>query len=294
MKLKVLATFGVAAMISLAWGTTSRAADTFPSQDACHVTNNASPAGNCGSFTLLDRETFNAVQVPVGGFSNCAGDGNFKCAGLKTKYPSYYNTLGAYPDGWPDTAGSGADGNSGPVPGTYQPSKAASVILVGTDGQMRVHMSYASGHNSVAAMVPLPCMNLRYGKFTERVKISNTSDRFKMAHLRYSPNEVDYPEAGSNFASDPVSEFTHGFKESGADVGPNADWTSWHTYSTEIVPNQIRFYLDGKLVSTVNADFPDSTDWILQNESALGISSVSGATSVNVDTSWLTCYKYSG
>lgn len=293
MKFKALTT-AVSAMALAAIPIGARAADTFPSQDACHVTNNSSPAGNCGAFTLLDRETFNAVQVPVGGFSSCAGDGDFKCAGLKTKYPSYYTTMGAYPSGWPDTAGSSADGNSGPVPGTYRPEKAVSVIMAGTDGQMRVHMSYASGANTVAAVVPLKCMNLRYGKFTERIKISNTSDRFKMAHLRYSPNEVDYPEAGSNFGSDPVSEFTHGFKESGADVGPNADWTTWHTYSTEIAPGTIRFYLDGKLVSTVNADFPDSTDWVLQNESALNIPSVSGATTVDVDTSWLTCYKYTG
>lgn len=263
-------------------------------EDACGSTSNSSPAGDCGPFKLLYRETFGAEQVPVGAFSECAGDGDHRCEGLRDS--RYYDDLGAYPDGWPDTAASGADGNNGPVPGYYRPQWTVSVRKASNgDGQLRVKMyrPAAGGSNRVAAVVPRKCMNLRYGKFTERFVVRTTTPGFKLAHLRYTPDEVDYPEAGQTFGGDPVSVFTHGFKDSAKDVAPNSAWTSWHTYSTEIVPGQLRFYLDGDLVQTVNADFPEAADWILQNESALGrVPGAAPGSSVIIDTTWLNCYKY--
>lgn len=286
---------------------TGNAADTLPSEDACHATNNSMPAGNCGDFTQLVGLNFNAVQVPLGGFSNCAGNGDFKCAGLKTKYPSYYTTLGAYPSGWPDTANPAnhSNGNTRKMGGEYRPQDTMSVVKDSAgDGQLKIHMWHEgngtatspAGLNHVAAPIPLPCMNLRYGKFTERTQVSGIVNGFKIAHLRYSDNdnEVDYPEAGGNFKSDPISEFTHTFTESGADVAPNSAWTSWHTFSTEIIPGKLSFYLDGKLVKTVNGDFPDFTDWVLQNESSLGGGYAAKGTSVDINTSWLACYRYNG
>lgn len=281
-------------------GSRAGAADVFPSQDACHVTSNASPAGDCGAFKLLDRETFNGYTVPLGSFTGCAGDGDFKCSGLKSKYAHTYGTLGAYPRGWYDTANprNHSNGNSRTFGGEYRADDttwiAPASSAANADGQLHVRMyrPAGSGDNHVSAPVPLKCMNLRYGKFTERTKISARTDGFKMAHLRYSPNEIDYPEAGGNFSSDPISEFTHGFSESGADAAGNSAWTSWHTYSLEIVPGHVRFYFDGKLFKTVNADFPDATDWVLQNESSLSGGYAAHGASVQIDTSWLTCYRY--
>lgn len=291
----LMAVLAVGALL-LAGTSPASAADTFPSQDACHVMNNSSPSGDCGAFKLLERETFNEATASVGTFSQCGGDGDFRCAGAsKTPYAA---TLGAYPDGWTDTAGHNGDGNSGPVPGDYRPSKAASVIKSSTgDGQLKVHMSYSSttGRNTVAAMVPLKCMNLRYGKFTERTRITSLNHRFKMAHLRYTPNEIDYPEAGGSFGQDPISLFNHGFDEYGRDVASNSAWTSWHTYSLELTPGHVRAFYDGRKVVDRAVDYPDKADWILQNESALGVpeSYVDGQpSSVDVLTSWLTCYKY--
>lgn len=164
------------------------------------------------------------------------------------------------------------------------------------DGQLRVRMyrPLAGGSNRVAAPVPRRCMNLRYGKFTERLVVRSRTDGYKVAHLHYSPDEIDYPEAGGNFKSDPVSWFTHGFSEDGADVAPSTAWTSWHTYSQEIVPGQVRFYFDGKLVGRVYGDYPDVTPWVLQNESALAGGYAAPGSSVIIDTTWLTCYRYAG
>lgn len=277
-----------------------------PSEDACHTVGNATPRGNCGVFHQLYAEDFSAT-VPQGAFSNCAGDGNFKCSGLIRKNPDgsavytagahYYSTLGAYPNGWGDTAdpSNHSNGNDRTLGGKYDPPKTMSVYRqTNGDGQMRVHMwrAAAGGSNHVAAPVPLRCMGLRYGKFSERFVVRTATGGYKMAHLRYTPNEVDYPEAGGNFDSDPVSMFTHGFSESGADAAGNAAWTGWHTYSTEIVPGHLRFYFDGHLFKTVNADFPDAADWVLQNESALAGSYAAKGSFVNIDSTWLACYSY--
>lgn len=294
MKLKVLATACVlgGALACSTLGSAS-AVDTLPSQDACKTVNNGTPAGNCGPFVQLWKENFTGQNVAVGRFSQCAGDGNHRCEGLVGT--RYYNTVGAYPSGWEDTAGSGADGNNGPVPGIYSPEATLSVITQSNgDGQLRVKMyrPVGSSSNRVAAVVPRKCMNLRYGKFSERLIVRTATLGYKMAHLRYTPHEIDYPEAGESF-QDPIYEYTHGFASSATKAAPASAWTSWHTYSTEIIPGKIKFFFDGKLFKTLNADFPTNADWILQNESALGDAvGASPGSAVTIDTTWLTCYKY--
>lgn len=282
-----------AAIFSTMWG--ADAADTFPSQDACATTNNNTPVGDCGPFVQLYKENFNGADVAVGKFNTCAGDGDFRCEGLAGT--RYYDTLGAYPRGWYDTANpkNHSNGNTRTLGGEYRSDDTTSVLTTSTgDGQMRVHMyrPAAGGDVHVSAPVPRRCMGLRYGKFTERLIVRTRTDGYKMAHLRYSPNEIDYPEAGGNFSTDPVSWFTHGFSEDGSDVAPNTSWTSWHTFSTEITPSNVKFYLDGKLMNTVNAQFPDNTDWVLQNESSLDGGYAAKGSSVNIDTTFVTCYKY--
>lgn len=276
--------------------TASPTATTAPSQDACRTTDNNTPRGDCGAFKQLYAENFNGGTVPAGAFSGCAGDGDFRCAGLKTKYPHYYTTLGAYPNGWPDTATSGADGNGGRIfGGYYRPQDTMSVYEAANgDGQMRVRMWRPAAGGSVhsAAPVPRPCMNLRYGKFTERLVVRSRTPGYKTAHLHYSPDEIDYPEAGGNFSSDPVSLFTHGWREYSKDVAPNSAWTTWHTYSQEITPSGLKAYYDGKLVATVAGNYPRATDWVLQNESALAGPYAAAGSSVVIDTTWVTCYRY--
>src|SRR5437879_2492184 len=248
------------------------------------------PSYGAGTFTLVYQDSFNE-SVPLGAFSGCAGDGDFKCAGLQAAHPHYYDTLGAYPDGWPDTATQRGYAQGG----YYRPQSTISVIKSSSgDGQLEVKMTSERTTNKVAAVVPRPCMNLRYGKFSERFIVRTRTPGFKMAHLRYTPNEVDYPEAGGDFSSDPISAFTHGFAESGADVAPSTAWTGWHSYSFEVMPGQIKFYYDNALVQTVDADFPDAADWILQNESALNNVQAPAGSSVTIDTTWVGCYKYGG
>lgn len=272
-------------------------ADVSPTVDSCYIlTNNSAPTGDCGDFQQVFRDTF-PTTVPLGRFSDCEGEGSFDCSGLADA-PTVRANWGAYPNGWADTATSGADGNGGRTfGGYYRPQSTISIRQASNgDGQMRVKMFRPAAGGSVrsAAVVPRKCMNLRYGKFTERLVVRTVTDGYKMAHLHYTPDEIDYPEAGGNFKSDPVSWFTHGFTEDGNDVAPNSTWTSWHTYSTEITPGLVRFFLDGQLVGTAYGDNPRAGDWILQNEAALGGGYAAKGSSVVIDTTWVTCYKLNG
>ena len=279
---------------SVSAGTRSAVAAIVPSEDACATQIKSAPKGDCGPFDLLYRETF-STNVPLGTFSDCGGDNDHRCEGAAGT--RYYNTLGAYPDGWPDTATSGADGNSGRTfGGYYRPQDTTSVIrsLDGKDGKLRVHMwrPSAGGPNHVAAPVPLKCMNLRYGKFTERTAVWSPTNGYKMAHLHYSPDEIDYPEAGGNFATDPVYAYTHGFASTSTYVAPQSAWKQYHTYSTEITPGKVKIFYDGKLIRTINGDYPRATPWVLQNESALAGGYAAKGSYSNVDTTWLNCYAY--
>src|SRR3546814_13532238 len=103
-------------------------------------------------------ENLNGAGAAVGKFFNGAGDGNHRCEGRAGT--RYYDTVGAYPSGWPDTAASGADGNNGPLPGYYRPESTVSVFTQpNADGQLRVKMTSDGVSNKDAAVVPRKCLS---------------------------------------------------------------------------------------------------------------------------------------
>lgn len=296
MNVRVMLLWALVTAVVLAVVCTVPPSSAAPASATCHTTSGTVPTGDCGPFKQVFADSFNTV-VPVGSFTSCAGDDDFRCAGLRTKYPAVYGAWGAYPRGWYDTAhpSNHSNGNGRTHGGEYRADDTVSVFKQpNNDGQMRVRMyrPAAGGDNHVAALVPRACMNLRYGKFTERLIVRSRTDGYKMAHLRYAPDEVDYPEAGGNFKSDPVSWFTHGFSEDGGDVAPATAWTQWHTYSTEITPSGVRFLLDGRLVGQTSGDFPTATPWVLQNESSLSGGYAAPGSSVTIDTTWVSCHRY--
>ncbi|MFJ5532512.1 glycosyl hydrolase family 16 [Streptomyces sp. NPDC093261] len=267
------------------------------SQDACHTTGTGMPHGDCGPFHQVFADDFNDQHVPLGAFSSCAGDGDFHCAGLK-KYGAVYRQMGAYPRGWYDTANpkNHSNGNDRSFGGEYRADDTTWIApSAWGDGQLHVRMYRpSSGDNHVSAPVPLGCMNIRYGKFSERWRVHGTLDGFKMAHLHYGDaSEVDFPEAGGNFADDPISAFVHDFTKYGTDAG-GAKWTTWHTSTYEITPSGVTFYLDGKEIGHVAGNDPDTTPWVLQNESSLSGDYAARGSSVTIDTTWVTCYTYRG
>lgn len=271
------------------------AADTVPSADACHVTNNNMPTGNCGPFVQTYSENFNGDTVPVGAFSDCNHNTDTPqayCGGL-TNYPKYYQDWWAYPTNWDDTAKSGADGNGGaPYGGAYRADKTVSVTPNGYDGggTLKVDMYRPSTgtDNYVAAMVPKKCMNQRYGKYSERWKVTRNDGGFKSAHLFYQGGqEIDFPE---NDYNEEISGYTHP-QEGNWGTGVNWNDGSAHTTSIEWTPNNVKLYLDGKLIGSGPTAMP-AAEWVLQNESSIDGPYAARGNHAILETTWVTCYKY--
>lgn len=274
----------------------ARAADTFPSGDACHTVNNNMPVGSCGSFVQSFAENFNGDTVPLGAFSDCnhnADTKNAYCGGLSA-YPEYYANWWAYPTGWDDTAKSGADGNGGaPYGGTYRADKTVSVSPSGYDatGTMRVDMYRPSAgtDNYVAAVVPRKCMERRYGKFSERFRVTRADAGFKAAHLFYQGGqEIDFPE---NDFNETISAYTH--PQEGSFSTSDAWYGKPHTASIEWTPGLVRFFLDGREIGRSSTAAP-AASWILQNESSIDGPYAAVGGHGTIETTWVTCYSYTG
>ena len=292
---KRLLALSVAAGAVLALAVTPRAyASPAAVQDPCGVSA-AMPPGDCGPFRSVFGENFNGDNVPLGSFSDCDHNPESPsqyCGGLPA---GYRKEFWAYPRGWYDTANpkNHSNGNSRSFGGEYRADDTTWVGPSSTgDGQLHVRMFRPnSGDNHVAAIVPTKCGFLGYGKYSERFRVSQDNPGFKVAHLFYASQEIDYPEAGGSFRDDPSPEgFVHGSTEATYVSGDS--WNSWHTYSIEIVPNEIKFYLDGTLRKVVRDNFTDKTNWVLQNESSLSGAYAVRGSSVQIDTTWVKCWKY--
>lgn len=235
--------------------------------------------------------------VPKGAFNTCEKNADTiyaRCAGLNKTYAHYYDNWWAYPSGWPDTAKSGADGNTGaPFGGTYEPQDT---IWVG-NGVMTVRMYRPDkgGDNRVGTAVPIKCMNQKYGRYAERFKVTVKKDSkgkplpgFKSAHLFYQGGyEIDFPE--NDYVGGTISAYMH---PGGANFSTKAQWIdTWHTSVIEWTAGSVKFYLDGKLVGTTTNKVPQlEMSWILQNESSIMGPYAAPGTWAQIDTDWVTCY----
>ena len=246
----------------------------------------AMPVGDLPGWKQIFTDDFN-VTVPLGAFSDCNHNTetpDARCGGLKP-YGDYYTNWWAYPNIWPDTAKSGADGNGGaPFGGVYHPEDVVSV----SNGAMHIKMFRPSsgGDNHVATVVPIKCMDHQYGRYVERFKVVHADPGFKSAHLFYGNGyEIDYPE---NDYGETISAYTYPGR---TNFSTSAKWTDWHTTVIERTANSVKFYLDGNLIGTTSKKVPDfPMSWILQNKSSiLGPYAKPGATA-QLDIDWVACY----
>lgn len=256
---------------------------------------NSLPVGDLPGWRQLWAENFNsavAAPVKVGRFSDCGHNVDTPaayCSGLSGKWRS---TLWAYPAGWPDTAKSGADGNTGaPFGGTYQPQKTVS-IGKGYDGtgtlRVAMYRPLSGGENVVGAVVPRKCMDLRDGRYSARIKVTKADPGFKSAWLRYEGQaEVDYPEV-DDYADSTVAMFNHGSSE--WNVQTSVRMTAAHTYTWERRGGTVTVYLDGKKLKSGFTSLTESS-WIWQNESRIiGPGYARPGARATVEVTWATCY----
>lgn len=254
---------------------------------------NAMPKGDLPGWRQVYADNFNGPAVPKGAFTDCGHNTDTPaayCGGLKA-YPQAYANYWAYPAGWDDTAKSGADGNTGaPFGGRYDP---ASTVWIGpastasSDGVLHVrqYRPASGGDNRVAAVVPRRCMNMKYGKYSERFKVVKADPGFKSAHLFYDGGEeIDFPEGDW---TKNISGYVH---PGGAYVNTTARWTAWHTTSIEWTPGTVKYLLDGTVIKTVRQNITKPRAWIWQNESSIEGPYARPGASAEIQTTWATCY----
>ena len=115
---------------------------------------------------------------------------------------------------------------------------------------------------------------------------------YKSAWLHYGGGcETDFPEGEWTGT---LSAFQHpcGGGAQGYFEGA-ADWTHWHTVSTEWTPGRVRFYVDGRLIGQDTRGVADRPlSWVLQNESALEGPGAAPGSSAQLDITWIAAYAY--
>lgn len=267
-------------------------ADAAPrSADACRGTGNALPRGDCGPFWQVLAQDFNGDRVPLGSFSDCdhrVDTSAAYCAGLSGMYRDDW---WAYPTGWQDTAND--RGRS--VVGTYHPEDTVSVGPgEHGDGVLRIRMWRPADGGPVhaAALVPRAVMQMTYGKYSARIKVTKAAPGYKSAWLHYGGGcEMDHPEGEW---TDSIAAFHHpcGGGEQGY-FPSGASWTEWHTVSTEWTPGHVRFFVDGRRTGEDTRGVPSAPlSWVLQNESALEGPGAAPGSSAELDVTWVAAYAY--
>lgn len=259
--------------------------------DACRSTGNALPRGDCGPFWQVLAEDFNGDRVPLGSFSDCdhhADTSAAYCAGLEG---AYRDNWWAYPTGWQDTA----NDRDRKVVGTYHPEDTVSVGPgENGDGMMHIRMwrPEDGGPVHAAALVPRAVMQMAYGKYSARIKVTKPAPGYKSAWLHYGDGcEMDHPEGEWTGG---ITAFHHpcGGGEQGY-FPSDADWTEWHTVSTEWTPGHVRFFVDGRRIGEDTRGVPSAPlSWVLQNESALEGPGAAPGSSAELDVTWVAAYAY--
>ncbi|MEU6032500.1 glycoside hydrolase family 16 protein [Streptomyces tauricus] len=259
--------------------------------DACGSTATRLPRGDCGPFWQVLAEDFNGDRVPLGSFSDCdhhVDTSGAYCGGLRG---TFRDNWWAYPTGWPDTA----ESRGREVVGVYHPEDTVSVgAAPNSDGRMfiRIWRPADGGPVHSAAVVPRAVMNMAYGKYSARIKVTEAAPGYKSAWLHYGGGcEMDHPEGEW---TGPLSSFHHpcGGGEQGYFPGSD-DWTDWHTVSTEWTPGHVRFFVDGRETGHDTRGVPNGPlSWVMQNESALEGPGAAPGSSSQIDITWVAAYAY--
>jgi hypothetical protein len=212
------------------------------------------------------------TDVSIGGFPGTA----------------YGKTWTAYGPGWPDTSHNGV----------YDASKVISVHDSLMD--MFIHTDTSTGIHYVSAPCPAVPYGQTYGRYTARMK-SDPLRQYKVAWLLWPDSEVwpadgeiDFPEGNLN---ETIGAFMHYADPNGGQsaFSSHANFTVWHTFTTEWSPGKVIFYLDGGVLGTATHEVPyHPMHYVLQTETALSGGPPAATTQGHVLVDWVSVYTYGG
>ena len=140
--------------------------------------------------------------------------------------------------------------------GTYDTNR---VISVG-NGVLDMFMHADNGQYLGAAIVPVTSNpSQTYGRYVVKFRTDHAFSGYGAAFLlwpndnNWSEGEIDFPEAPFDARLALHDHCLNGNpSQSCYDAETAYSWTSWHTATTEWVPGQVRFYIDGTLVGQSN------------------------------------------
>jgi hypothetical protein len=239
----------------------------------CDVSGQPMPVGNIPGWDQVVADDFCNVSVPLGTWPGALS-----------------STWSAYPNGWPDTSGTG----------TYNCTLVCSV----QNGELDLYLHTVNGVHYVA--VPYPLLlggsadnGQLYGAYAVRFKADPVPgyktawllwpDAAKNSNIPYG--EIDFPEGQLNST---FSAFMHFTGASGQqDAYPTSDtYATWHTAVIEWVPGSCTFILDGVVIGTSTTSVPNTPmHWVLQTETQLSGGPPNDTAAGHVDVAWVAVYR---
>ncbi|MFY9264342.1 MAG: glycoside hydrolase family 16 protein [Solirubrobacterales bacterium] len=231
------------------------------------------PTGDLDGWRQIFTEDF-TTDVAPGGFPGGA----------------YGAKWSRYPDGWWDV--------------THRSMASASVLSV-SGGLLTWNFHSANGTPLNA--VPQPKINgadpykgITYGRFSVRLRSTKTSNGYGAVFLLWPDNdnwpsegEIDFPGGELNQkleytiirANPKLTVYGH---------RSDADFTQWHTATTEWRPGSVKFFVDGVLIGTETSETPRTPmHWLLQTGTIEAQPAPSAAVTANLQVDWAAAWAYS-
>jgi hypothetical protein len=239
------------------------------------------PVAALPGWTPVFSDDF-ATDVPLGGFPGP----------LSSKWY-------AYPSSYRDSSGRGA----------YAADRTLSV----SGGVLNAYVHSENGVPQVSAVLPrlpgttggltsTPSGRL-YGRFSVRFRADRVQG-YKIAWLLWPDSkvfprdgEIDFPEADLD-GSDIAAHLHHQDATSPLqqdNYHAFGTLTSWHTATTEWLPNRVTFYLDGRRIGESTSRIPNTPmHWVLQTETNTRARPVPETAAGNVQIDWVAAWKPAG
>lgn len=258
--------------------------------DACRSSGNALPHGDCGPFWQVLAEDFNGDRVPLGSFSDCdhhADTSAAYCGGLKG---TYRDNWWAYPTGWQDTA----NDRDRSVVGTYHPEDTVSVGPgEHGDGMMHIRMwrPEDGGPVHAAALVPRAVMQMAYGKYSARIKVTKPPpDTSPPGCITATAAKWTIPRGSGRAASPPSTIPAAGENRATSPAAPTGPSGTPCRRSGRRARALLRRRPPNRRGHPRSSLRPLS--WVLQNESALEGPGAAPGSSAELDVTWVAAYAY--
>lgn len=249
----------------------------------------ALPASSKATSTVPDGRTIPKTNVTTNGRTwKQTFRAGFDSAAPVGKFAATYPRIGLY-DGFTDTTGKGK----------YAPSKVLSV----KGGVLDFALHTEKGQPLVAAIMPDGYAPHKTGRVSIRYKTTKTQG-YKFSTILWpssddwNEGEIDWPEADLGARPRPASAVPGSWTplgmrfEPGKETFAPSDSTGWHVATIEWDKGIVRFYWDGKLVSSTTKAVPTTAFRVtMQAETTTNGGAIPASAVGHVSVDWIAIWN---